>query len=180
MPLLRADPPHLPIALLCAAFLIASAVPVSGLAQQAPVTPTFWQTADTGVVRTVGTAVFERLGGTLSRAALDPDPGPWTISIPDHAAEPWQKLRAHLSRALNARRREASDTIGCFLSIESVRVHGDSLTARFTVGVIWRCRAGGGGGGYTGYEVRAWRYGNHWQPPRSEPVLHGDSMGCGQ
>ncbi len=173
-------PPPLPTRLLCAALLLALAVPVPGLAQQAPVTPTFWHTADTGVVRTIGTAVFERLGGTLSRAALDPDPRPWTIRIPDDAAEPWQRLRAHLYRALNARPRQASDTIGGVLSIESVRVRGDSLTASFTVGVTWRCRDGGGGGSSTGYEVRAWRYGSHWQAPRSEAVLHGDSMPCGQ
>lgn len=174
------DLPHLPTGLLCAALLIASVVPMPGLAQQAPVTATFWHLADTGVVRTVGTAVFERLGGALSQAALDPDPRPWTINIPDDAAEPWQMLRAHLYRALNARPREASDTIGGVLSIESVRVHGDSLTASFTVGVTWRCRDGGGGGGYTGYEMRAWRYGSHWQPPRSEAVLFGDSMPCPQ
>lgn len=169
---------HLSTCLLRTALLLALAAPDRALAQRPQDPSSFWHSADTAIVQTIGTAVFQQLGWALSRAALDPTPWPWTIGIPDDAADPWLRLRTHLQRSLNARPREASDTIGSILYVESVRVHGDSLTAQFTVGATWRCRDGGGGGTTTGYEVRAWRYQGRWQPPRTEAVLHGDSMPC--
>lgn len=130
------------------------------------------------MVRVFGTAVFQRLGWALSEAALGTR-RPWTIHLPDDAPEPLERLRTHVLHAVNARPREASDTIGMVLSVQRLRVEGDSLVAEFSIGPLWSCRDGSTGGHSTGYEVRSWRHNGFWQPPSTAIVLTSNSAPCG-
>jgi hypothetical protein len=126
----------------------------------------------------VGTALFEKLGSDLARAALDTTPRPWDIRVPTAAS--WQAIHRHLTQALRAREPSGQDTLVSYVRIDSVTVRGDTVHARFTLGVYWRCRIGRGGGTSTGYEVYAIRRMGYWQPPRTSEFEWGDSTPCRQ
>ena len=158
--------------------LVAALLAASSLSSQQLATEKMWSIADTGVVRTIGIAVFNHLGHDLAGAAFQLNVQPWRINIPEDATPAWRALRIQLILALRGRLPEAADTSYRYLTIESVELRRDSLFAAFRLGILWRCRNGTGGGTSAGIRVRAWKHGKWWQMPVTETILHGDSLGC--
>ena len=133
--------------------------------------------ADSAIVRIITVAAVRELHYDLAAVALGQPPRAWEIIVPDSLAPTWQRARDGLYSLLRARRPTAQDTLIRGLSIRDVRVQGDSLFAYIETSARWRCGERWHGG-ETGYEVRVWRAGGHWQAPKTEAVLFGDGMSC--
>lgn len=133
--------------------------------------------ADTTAVRPVSVGVVRELDPSLARVLFDRTPRPWRIVVPDTTSPAWRALEAGLYELLRARRTRPGDDTESFLRIDPPAVRGDTLVAYFTIGGRFRC-GDTWQGSYTGYEVKAVRYGGSWDAPRTEAVLFGDSVPC--
>jgi len=99
--------------------------------------------APTAIDSTAATAVFSSIYSELSRhlavAGESLKTHAWRFDLPPIALRKWTVARQHLISALRARAPLKSDTVRAFLTLHYVRVSGDTLFARVTVGVEWRC-----------------------------------------
>lgn len=135
-------------------------------------------TMDTTATQRVLEAVYARLSDGLASAATASAPRPWRIELPTTDPTTWNAVRAHLMLALRARVPVASDSAVSVLAVRDVRISGDTLFARVTIGAEWRCMGMPAGSTTAYYLIGLWR-GTGWEyPMREQHALAGDSIPC--
>lgn len=148
--------------------LLSLAGPVTAHAQAAA--------SDSGVGLTIMRGVYSRLGARLAAGAQDTSRRAWEISFPAADSARWEPHRRNLLRILRGRTPTATDSSVSSLSIGPWSVHGDTLTAAFSLGAKWRCWDGHETGQGTSYRITAVRRGTTWDEPRVVPEVFGDGI----
>lgn len=148
------------------------------IGQQGPALPAQFF-SDSALWQRVVTHVVSSLSTYLVRTAVDSNPQPWQLSLPDDAPQRALLLR-HLQTILRARTATSSDTLAFALLVGPVRIVNDTayLTIRTDFGK--RCRGSTAMGGFinTDSVVVPKHPRSGWGSARSAVVRHGERVGC--
>jgi hypothetical protein len=158
--------------------LVAARVPQSG-PQGTGAATQFGALQDTGIVRVISQALFERLNWRIAQAAGDTTSRSWSITLRTGGVPgEWDRLRTHLLTALRGRPHVEGEPDNSRLIVDSLRVLGDTLRAFLVINPTWRCRDGTWRETLYFFEIRAVRYGDRWGSPATKQTYDADALLC--
>ncbi len=135
-------------------------------------------TIDSAAVQLLLGNAYSRLGEFLAAAATSTTVRACRIELPKTNPKTWERVRSHLLLALRGRPATESDSARAILFVSGLRLSGDTLFARITVGTEWRCKADWSGSSTADELIGVW-HGTAWAyPMRVVGTVYGDSVPC--